>query len=191
MNPLTGRFLSRDPEDGDLTNPKTLHKYLYANGDPINGIDPSGRETLVATAELDLWGAVKNAAAVTAVAAGAVCILNEAKDLLFGLAKPGGAIASISFGVCTATVKKCRPCNPPVDTLGYRVDPNQKRSHYDKPTGITIPAGVPHWHLYQVTQRPPSAGCTCDWNDLDQAGFYPPPPPGAIPICPLTGGGIE
>ena len=43
-NPQTGRFLSRDPEDGDYTDPKTLHKYLYANGDPVNGIDPMGRE---------------------------------------------------------------------------------------------------------------------------------------------------
>ena len=42
-NPQTGRFLSRDPEDGDYTDPKTLHKYLYANGDPVNRIDPSGR----------------------------------------------------------------------------------------------------------------------------------------------------
>jgi RHS repeat-associated protein len=43
-NPLTGRFLSRDPLDGDATAPKTLHKYLYAGGDPVNGWDPSGRE---------------------------------------------------------------------------------------------------------------------------------------------------
>jgi RHS repeat-associated protein len=43
-NPLTGRFMSRDPEDGKLTDPKSLHKYLYANGDPVNRIDPLGRE---------------------------------------------------------------------------------------------------------------------------------------------------
>lgn len=43
-NPLTGRFLSRDPNNGDLSNPVTLHKYLYANGDPVNGADPSGRD---------------------------------------------------------------------------------------------------------------------------------------------------
>jgi RHS repeat-associated protein len=49
-NPNTGRFLSRDPEDGDPTDPKTLHKYLYAGGDPVNGLDPTGRETLVETA---------------------------------------------------------------------------------------------------------------------------------------------
>jgi RHS repeat-associated protein len=43
-NPLTGRFLSRDPEDGKAKIPATLHKYLYANGDPVNRIDPRGRD---------------------------------------------------------------------------------------------------------------------------------------------------
>ena len=43
-NPQTGRFLSRDPEDGNPTDPKSLHKYLYAGGDPVNMIDPMGRE---------------------------------------------------------------------------------------------------------------------------------------------------
>jgi len=43
MNPLTGRLLSRDPEDGVPTDPATLHKYDYAGGDPINLADPTGR----------------------------------------------------------------------------------------------------------------------------------------------------
>ena len=42
-NPATGRFLSRDTEDGFIDQPATLHKYLYANGDPVNWIDPTGR----------------------------------------------------------------------------------------------------------------------------------------------------
>jgi RHS repeat-associated protein len=42
-NPMTGRFVSMDPENGIVTDPRTLHKYLYANGDPINRIDPTGR----------------------------------------------------------------------------------------------------------------------------------------------------
>ena len=53
-NPLTGRFLSRDPNDPQLidanevpTDPKYLHKYLYANGDPINGTDPEGRAAYI------------------------------------------------------------------------------------------------------------------------------------------------
>jgi len=43
-NPQTGRFLSRDSLEGNATDPASLHKYLYANGDPINLYDPKGRE---------------------------------------------------------------------------------------------------------------------------------------------------
>ncbi|MGD0829958.1 MAG: RHS repeat-associated core domain-containing protein [Terracidiphilus sp.] len=46
-NPATGRFMSRDPEEGTIKIPATLHKYLYASGDPVNRIDPRGREDLV------------------------------------------------------------------------------------------------------------------------------------------------
>ena len=42
-NSLTGRFLSRDSEDRDITNPATLHRYLYAAGDPVDLADPLGR----------------------------------------------------------------------------------------------------------------------------------------------------
>ena len=49
-NPVTGRFMSRDSIDPQLIDsngipigPQYLHKYLYANGDPLNGVDPSGR----------------------------------------------------------------------------------------------------------------------------------------------------
>jgi len=45
-NPSTGRFLSRDPEDGHSWDPKSLHKYLYAGGDPVNAKDPTGRASL-------------------------------------------------------------------------------------------------------------------------------------------------
>ena len=51
MNPLTGRFMSRDPNEpqvrdanGTPLDPRKLHKYLYASGDPVNRIDPRGRE---------------------------------------------------------------------------------------------------------------------------------------------------
>ncbi len=51
MNPLTGRFMSRDPNEPGIVgpdhmpiDPKALHKYLYAGGDPVNRIDPTGRD---------------------------------------------------------------------------------------------------------------------------------------------------
>jgi RHS repeat-associated protein len=43
LNPSTGRFLSRDPEAGRIKTPASLHKYLYAGGDPVNRVDPRGR----------------------------------------------------------------------------------------------------------------------------------------------------
>ena len=46
-NPATGRFMSRDPLDGKAKIPASLHKYLYADGDPVNLLDPMGREVLV------------------------------------------------------------------------------------------------------------------------------------------------
>jgi RHS repeat-associated protein len=46
MNPLTGRFWSMDSYEGDSEDPASLHKYLYANADSVNGMDPSGNMTL-------------------------------------------------------------------------------------------------------------------------------------------------
>jgi len=44
-DPATGRFSQMDPWSGSLANPVTLNKYLYANGDPIQLADPTGRES--------------------------------------------------------------------------------------------------------------------------------------------------
>ena len=43
---MTGRFLSRDPEDGCKYNSASLHKYLYAGGDPVNAKDPTGQSSI-------------------------------------------------------------------------------------------------------------------------------------------------
>jgi RHS repeat-associated protein len=41
-NPNQGRFMSMDPHKGQINEPISLHKYLYANDDPVNFLDPSG-----------------------------------------------------------------------------------------------------------------------------------------------------
>jgi RHS repeat-associated protein len=45
-NPNTGRFMSRDPEDGSPTDPKRLHKYLYVGANPVLFIDPTGQSAV-------------------------------------------------------------------------------------------------------------------------------------------------
>lgn len=42
MNPETGTFISMDTYGGSVFDPVTLHKYLYANANPVTYSDPSG-----------------------------------------------------------------------------------------------------------------------------------------------------
>ncbi|MGN0495919.1 MAG: RHS repeat domain-containing protein [Lachnospiraceae bacterium] len=42
MNPSTGIFISMDSYQGSIYDPVTLHKYLYANANPVMYTDPSG-----------------------------------------------------------------------------------------------------------------------------------------------------
>ncbi|MBO5087386.1 MAG: RHS repeat-associated core domain-containing protein, partial [Lachnospiraceae bacterium] len=46
MNPSTGTFISMDSYQGSIYDPVTLHKYLYANANPVMYTDPSGYSSL-------------------------------------------------------------------------------------------------------------------------------------------------
>ena len=46
MDTSTGRFISQDTYQGDINDPISLHKYLYANANPVMYSDPSGYFTL-------------------------------------------------------------------------------------------------------------------------------------------------
>jgi len=106
-NPATGRFTSRDPEDGYIGVPATLHKYLYANGDPVNLKDPTGQEAIAGTATID-WGYIPDIVGLTALAAAVDCVYNKAAQLLggiVGVAISGESLESITYGFCSAKVK--------------------------------------------------------------------------------------
>src|SRR5271166_4197136 len=44
LNTTTGRFWSMDTAEGNNRDPLSLHKYLYAEGNPVDNLDPSGNE---------------------------------------------------------------------------------------------------------------------------------------------------
>ena len=47
MNPGTGTFISMDSYQGSIYDPVSLHKYLYANANPVMYTDPSGYTSAV------------------------------------------------------------------------------------------------------------------------------------------------
>jgi RHS repeat-associated protein len=93
-NAATGRFMSRDPEDGDQTIPATLHKYLYAGGDPINRVDRTGRDFLE-IGEIEETVSVGEDEELEEVERREACILSETAAVLGAAVVPDGAI----FGV--------------------------------------------------------------------------------------------
>ena len=119
-NPLTGRFMSRDPEDGIDTDPGTLHKYIYAKGDPVNLADPTGKAAAAPTmpgagGALGEYGlvtlgiAIRNTVAVAAVGAAVTCELNLAASYLNGISQNLGYKMTFErTGVCQETVKSCK-----------------------------------------------------------------------------------
>jgi RHS repeat-associated protein len=46
MNPSSGRFQTMDSHEGTINDPASLHKYLYANDNPVNRTDPSGHSSI-------------------------------------------------------------------------------------------------------------------------------------------------
>ena len=54
MDSNLGRMLGTDPFRGAMSDPATLHKYLYGRSDPVRFIDPSGEIALVEGGERGL-----------------------------------------------------------------------------------------------------------------------------------------
>ena len=103
--------MSRDPLNGASFDPKSLHKYQYAEGDPVNATDPSGQEALI------VYAAFTRNRAQAATVFGfklkqclAAAFLGISDDISAGFEdlpapESGDQIAS-QLGVCTANAIK-------------------------------------------------------------------------------------
>jgi RHS repeat-associated protein len=87
-DPNRGRFTSADTTLGNRERPITLNRYLYADGDPIDRIDPSGHAT-----------ALEYAALLTAIAApvAVMAITNTGDSWAYCSAGAGGALGYVGL----------------------------------------------------------------------------------------------
>ncbi|GEM_PF-2181478 len=64
-NQTNGRFVSTDPWRGSMSDPMTLHKYLYANANPVIYADPGGKMSSISASATIM--ALMSAVTLTAI----------------------------------------------------------------------------------------------------------------------------
>lgn len=95
MDPAVGRFTQMDKFDGFSADPVSLHKYVYANSDPTNRIDPSGYNSNLLS---------------SAVAVGIVAVLATGAMIAMNQTRGSSATADRKFSVWDAVaVSQYRP----------------------------------------------------------------------------------
>ena len=80
-DPAVGRFISRDPFGGRTGSPVSMHRYLYANADPVNYSDPTGLEGLPSLIVAQFLSNTLDTALALAVRGESVCNIFTASSV--------------------------------------------------------------------------------------------------------------
>ncbi|MCC8043407.1 MAG: AHH domain-containing protein [Oscillospiraceae bacterium] len=117
MDTSTGRFISQDSYAGDINDPVSLHKYLYANANPVMYSDPSGYSA-------DLMSVTTAAAGMAIIASGllvmnSIGILRNLTDALIELTDKiveievqiTEVLIAIRIGICASVAYAQRVLN--------------------------------------------------------------------------------
>ena len=132
MNPSTGTFISMDNYEGSIYDPVSLHKYLYANANPVMYTDPSGYATDKNLAETAV------AATIAVMLASSVALHNQAMLNIFSTLRKNMADTVMSLP-CTVSVTDWKNV-----ILGFPAH------EFDTKWLITIPMALSSWQLFEA-----------------------------------------
>jgi RHS repeat-associated protein len=99
--PKRGRFQTTDPASGDIAKPASLHKYMYADADPVNNSDPTGLVAAVESIQLDSKIALPSIPALRALGLALACLYTRAAFGVMGATEP------IPTNPCALRFKRC------------------------------------------------------------------------------------
>jgi RHS repeat-associated protein len=98
----TGRFWSMDTDEGNITDPRTLHKYLYAGADPVDNVDPSGNQ-------FDLGSLAISTAIYATIGAISGIVINGINNYVLGNPIFQGAGGAAAFGAAALPLSVAFP----------------------------------------------------------------------------------
>ena len=76
-DPSIGRFTSHDIEEGEISNPLDMNRYVYCRNNPIKYVDPSGESVALTIGGITIAGA--------AIVKGIVYIAGATADLIMAV----------------------------------------------------------------------------------------------------------
>lgn len=110
MNPDTGTFISMDSYPGSTGDPVSLHKYLYANANPVMYTDPSGYFSLAeCSAVTSIQSALNSMHQITAIRniirwADAACTVYDTAMEIRNVLLGGGSIEDVAGALLKGVV---------------------------------------------------------------------------------------
>jgi RHS repeat-associated protein len=180
MSPTAGRFASPDPHPGMTAAPKSLNRYSYANGDPVNLHDPSGA---FAVGGFSFAPTLNVAAIQVSLSVGAPAISKAllARLALYVAASAVGTYVAID-ALTKSRLKDCIEatrsgkdlCRPPIPFLVYGDDVREVRDHVGDAQSSQSPRvlrrGPSHGRWYGSYIGP---GLPCSGASGTQCDEYP------------------
>ncbi|MEO8134796.1 MAG: RHS repeat-associated core domain-containing protein, partial [Betaproteobacteria bacterium] len=102
-DPAAARFTSRDPLGGRPGSPASLHRYMYADADPVNNADPTGMESLPSLMVAQFLSNTLDAAITLSVQGNSVCNIFTAASVAGKAVFWGGLASSALFAFASST----------------------------------------------------------------------------------------